>query len=255
MAATIDLDIVVGGVQKAGTTSLYHYFLGHAGLRAPARKELHFFDDETVNWDRPDYARLYALLGPPDGARRSFDITPIYLFWPPSLARIRACNPHCKLIFIFRDPIERAWSHWRMETRRRADDMPFHAAIREGRGRLDAEAPLDRAWRVFSYVERGFYADQLRRLFSLFPREQILLLRTNDLQQDPAAVLSRIATFLGISAFPERPPYKIFQAPEDGAVLDECDVDYLRELFYDDVLAFSDLSGLPVDDWLTIAHK
>ncbi|MDP2122981.1 MAG: sulfotransferase domain-containing protein [Parvibaculum sp.] len=250
-----NLDIVVGGVQKAGTTSLYRYFLDHAGLRAPNRKELHFFDNESVDWGCPDYTKLYAMLGPPDGERRSFDITPIYLFWPPALARIRAYNSHCKLIFIFRDPIERAWSHWRMEARRQADDMPFGAAIREGRGRLANAAPLGMAWRVFSYVERGFYADQLRRLFGLFPREQILLLRSADLQHDHQAVLGRIASFLGISDFPALLPHTVFQAPEDGAVLGKGDVDHLRELFYDDVLAFSELSGLAVDDWLTVAHK
>jgi len=249
------LNIIVGGVQKAGTTSLYHYFLGHNGLRAPVRKELHFFDDERVDWNRPDYNLLHAKLGSRDDERPGFDITPIYLFWPPSLERIHAYNPLCRLIFIFRDPIERAWSHWRMERRRHRDDMPFGHAIRQGRDRLKSATPLDPAWRIFSYVERGFYTEQLRRLFELFPREQILLLRSADLQRDHVAVLNRIASFLGIPCFPKVPPHTVFQAPEDGAVLDKGDVDYLQKLFYDDVLAFSELSGLAIDDWLTVAHK
>lgn len=246
------LNVIVGSVQKSGTTSLYHYFCGHAGLRAPIRKELHFFDNERIDWSKPDYDLLHSKLGLSDGKQLSFDITPIYLFWPPSLARVHTYNPFCKLIFIFRDPIERAWSHWRMERRRQKEDMPFDHAIRQGRDRLTRVAPLDPAWRVFSYVERGFYASQLRRLFDLFPRDQILLLRSLDLHREHLTVLDQIAEFLDIAPFAAPSPQNAFQAPDDESNLDKNDVDYLREIFRDEVLEFAALSGLRVDDWLTI---
>ncbi len=157
-SAAFRLQAVLGGVQKAGTTTLFRYLQAHPQLAAPSRKETHFFDDETIDWANPDYGRLGSFFPESLGARRAFDATPIYLFWPPSLARIRAHNPDAKLMFMFRDPIERAWSQWNMETRRGADDLPFASAVREGRKRLKDNHQLGNAWRVYSYVERGFYA-------------------------------------------------------------------------------------------------
>lgn len=182
----------------------------------------------------------------------TFDATPIYLFWPPSLARIRAHNPDIKLIFLFRDPIERAWSHWRMESRRNDETLTFSQAIRDGRKRLEGIPPLDPSWRVFSYVERGFYAQQLRRLFDLFPRDRILLLSAHDLEADHAAVLTRIATFLDIAPFPASASRSDHRAPEDGERLCPEDVRYLRSIFRDEIAAFAGMSGIRVDDWLTM---
>jgi hypothetical protein len=246
------LGAVVGGVQKAGTTTLFSYLKAHPALLAPIRKETHFFDDEGRDWRNPDYRALRAFFPPVAAGRTAFDVTPIYLFWPPALARIRSCCPDVRLIFLFRDPIERAWSHWRMERRRDAEALPFAAAIRGGRGRLADIAPLDPAWRVFSYVERGFYARQLQRLLALFPRRQILFLDMSELAGQQEVTLGRIAAHLGIGPFPPLVSRHDHAAPDDAERLDPRDIDYLRRLFYDDVLEFTRLSGLRTDDWLTM---
>jgi hypothetical protein len=246
------LGAIVGGVQKAGTTTLCSYLRAHPELLAPIRKETHFFDDEGRDWQGPDCGALRAFFPPGPAGRMAFDVTPIYLFWPSSLARIRNCYPAVRLIFLFRDPIERAWSHWRMERRRGAETLPFGAAIRDGRARLAGIAPLDPAWRVFSYVERGFYARQLQRLLSLFPREQILFLDMRQLAEQQETMLARIAAHLGISPFPPLVSRHDHAAPADAERLDPRDVDYLRRLFCDDVLEFGRLSGLRTDHWLTM---
>ena len=49
-----------------------------------------------------------------------------------------------------------------------------------------------------SYVARGLYADQLERWLQLFDREQLLILMSDDLDDDPAGTLSRVAGFLGV---------------------------------------------------------
>lgn len=200
----------------------------------------------------PNLRALRRFFPDPIGERLTFDATPITLFWPPCLARICAHNPAIKLIFLFRDPIERAWSHWRMECRRNAETLSFSEAVRAGRKRLDGLAPTDPAWRVYSYVERGFYATQLRRLFDLFSREQILLLSAHDLECDPAGVLARIGSFLGIAPFPPSAPRDDHRAPDDGETLDAEDIRYLRRIFRDEIAAFAALSGIRVDGWLTM---
>ncbi|MBX9700198.1 MAG: sulfotransferase domain-containing protein, partial [Acetobacteraceae bacterium] len=110
------IGVFVAGVQKAGTTTLFAHLRRHPGLVAPtAEKELHVFDDETIDWRAPiDWSRLHARFPAERRCGLRFEATPITLFWPPALARIRAYNPAARIILIFRDPIGRAVSQWRM---------------------------------------------------------------------------------------------------------------------------------------------
>lgn len=51
-----------------------------------------------------------------------------------------------------------------------------------------------------SYKSRGRYKEQLERYFKYFPRERILIVRSEDLFGDPNAVLERIFEFLGVDS-------------------------------------------------------
>lgn len=162
------VDIFIAGVQKAATTTLHALLSAHPDILSADVKELHFFDNEEIDWSVPDYSLLHNRYPEQQNGQVAIDATPIYTFWPPSLKRIKAYNPDAKIIAQFRDPIERAWSHWRMETARNNEDLNFSACIRYGRSRIDPSTTLARNWRIASYVERGFYTQQVRRLFDLW---------------------------------------------------------------------------------------
>ena len=68
--------------------------------------------------------------------------------------------------------------------------------------------------RFFSYVDRGRYGSQMRRLLTLFPREQILALCAEDLRQDQAGTLKRVAAFLDIGLFPSLLPAREHRRPD-----------------------------------------
>ena len=196
---------IVAGVQKGGTTALFDYLGDEPGVSLSQVKEAHFFDDETQAWAQPDYGAYHANFAAFDGRPRG-EATPIYLYWPHSLERIAAYNPAMKLIVVLRDPVTRAWSHWKMEYARGVETHPFAWCIREGRQRLFDAEPWG-VHREVSYVERGFYGEQMAGLLDLFPREQVLVLRAEDLRADPGATLSQVRGFLGIGpgAAPEPP--------------------------------------------------
>jgi len=248
------VQVFIAGVQKGGTTSLFEYFRDHPDLAAPTRKETHHFDDEMLDWSQDHRDRLAAFYGPADGRMR-FDATPVYLFWPGALARIRAADPDARLVLLFRDPVARAWSHWRMERDRDAERLSFAAAIRQGRRRLDPARPTAPAWRLYSYVERGFYGAQLARARAIFPAGQILPLTSTDLADDPAGTLARIAGFLGIGRFPDTAPRRAHATPEAPGLPgpSEDDRAYLATLYRDDLARFAHLSGLDVGCWPTAA--
>jgi Sulfotransferase domain len=241
------------GVQKGGTTSLHAYLREHPDLQAPRIKETHFFDNEDYDWNAPNYMDLDAFY-PVGGSGTRFDVTPIYTFWPPSLSRIQAYNPNSRLIFLFRDPFERAWSHWCMEFARDAETLPFAAAIRKGRRRLDGLPLLAPERRIYSYVERGQYADQVRRAQQHFPSESLLFLRSEDLLHHRFATLERIASFLDISPFADagekhentraRVVYPSTPTEEDRALF--------AEELRDDLIEFSSLTGFDISGWSTL---
>ena len=241
------------GVQKGGTSSLFAHFLDHPQLHAPRRKEIHFFDDETQNWPRPRYADLHDWFDEPACNRLRFDTTPIYCFWQPSVSRLKSYNPKAKIICVFRDPIERAWSHWKMEFSRDAETLKFAEAIREGRNRLDRLQLLKECNRVYSYVERGFYGSQVQSLQQEFPREQLLFLRSQDLKHSHTTTLKQISEFLGIETFPDTGPKREHEAAQISypSVLTVEDQLYLCRIFAPELEKFKRLTNIDTSEWLT----
>src|SRR6202008_942129 len=179
MAEAPLITFLIAGVQKGGTTALYDYLADYPDVALSRVKELHFFDDEALAWRAPDSRAYHAQFDPAlfttASGRICGEATPIYLYWPNALERIAAYNPAMRLIVTLRDPVQRAWSHWRMEYARGAEREPFGWCIRQGRQRLFDARPPVAPWghhREFSYVERGFYGEQVGRLFSPFPHAQ-----------------------------------------------------------------------------------
>jgi len=241
---TSRVEFIIIGVQKGGTTALFDYLADEPGVALSRTKETHFFDDEQVDWAAPDYGRYHAQFDPDAKGLRG-EATPIYIYWPNSLERIRAYNPGARLILMLRDPVERAWSHWRMEYARGAETRPFSWCIREGRARLLAAEP----WgfhREYSYVERGFYGEQVERLFRLFPREQVLILKSDALRADPTAVLTRVNRFLGLDApaWIEAREVHVGREMDYGSELTSSDAAFLRGLYARDMERLADLTGL-----------
>jgi hypothetical protein len=245
------VEFLVAGVQKGGTSALFEYLREMPGLQLPDVKEAHFFDDEErVDWARPDYRAYHALFA--DDGRMWGEATPIYIYWPQCIERIAAYNPAMKLILLFRDPIERAWSHWKMETAKGKETKPFAWCIREGRARNDPGDPAAPGHhRVFSYVERGFYGAQVAHLLSRFPRENCLFLRSETLRDHPDAALRQIAAFLDQPA-PAGIVPKIVHAARShhyGSDREPADTRLLAGAYASDIGQFSHLTGIDASDW------
>ena len=240
MTSQRQVNFIVIGAQKAGTTALYDYLADDPAIGLSDVKEVHFFDDESRDWAAPDFGAYHAHFAA-DGPEIRGEATPIYIYWPNALERIRAYNPAMRLILLLRDPVERAWSHWRMETARGVEQRPFAWCIRRGRQRLFQVEPWGHH-REFSYVERGFYAAQIARLFEVFPRDQVLILRAEDLRADPNPVLGRISAFLGA---PPPGPVTPREAHvgQEMAGLEDADIAYLRGLYARDQDRLGELAG------------
>lgn len=245
------LAFVIGGAQKSGTCSLDRLFRMHREIQMSSKKETHFFDDETRDWAAPDYAALDAFFPEDDGRLRG-EATPITLYWRPARERLRAYNPDIKLIFLLRDPVQRAFSHWGMMYAIKNDTMPFAHAIREGRARVPAEAEIDDLHRHFSYVERGFYAAQLREVLELFPEQNVHCEIFEEFFANKSAGLKRLSQFLGVAPFRDDMPdvhaYKAAEIEYPSALTPE-DAKYLADLCRNDTAALEQMLGRSIPAW------
>lgn len=250
------VSVFVCGAQKAGTTTLYSYLRLHPEMSASG-KELHFFDDETQDWEAPNYEGLEARYSDDDGDCLRFEATPIYAYWPPAMERLRAYNQHAKLILLFRDPFDRAWSQWRMEYGRNAETLPFSEAIRSEADRMQSLAPLDEKRRIYSYIDRGRYTRQMRRVYENFPKHQVLLLRCTELWTEHTAALTRITEFLGIKPFADIAPLHEFKGAVDGlaSIRSQDDLDFVADQVGADVAEFSEMTGIDISDWPVIRDR
>ena len=246
------LQFVIGGAQKAGTSTLDAILRMHPQIRMATVKETHFFDDESIDWRTPPYDKLVAYF--PEGAEKLCgEATPITLFWRPAIQRLHGYNPDTKIILLLRNPVERAFSHWRHEYAGGREDLPFSDAIRQvGRSRLAGLSETDPRRRVFSYIERGFYADQLRYLMQYFPARNVHCEISEDLFRDQSAVLQRLSKFIGISDFPKDLPKVHIYAVRDmnyPSKLEPRDRIYLSELFRADIAALGTILGRTLPQW------
>ncbi len=218
-------DFLVIGAPKAGTTALHAALSEHPGLYMSAIKEPKFFlsdgppptkggpgDALTYRehvWRRADYEALFAPA--PPGTLRG-ESTPLYLYDRAAMGRIRDTIPQARLIVIVRDPVERAhsnWAHlWSAGLEPVAD---FVRACGEEERRIAA------GWASFwHYTGLGRYGEQLQYLFTLFPREQVLVLRYRRMVDEPAQALDRICAFLGVQTgvLTQMPRHNVTSHPE-----------------------------------------
>jgi len=159
------------------------------------KKELHFFDREA---DDTDYKKYHANFKPKPEQRVIGEASPIYMYWETAPYRIWKYNPKMKWILALRNPVERAFSAWNMETKRGKEKLAFAEAIEKEPERCREALPLQH--RVYSYVDRGFYAHQVRRLFNIFGKEKCLILLNEELRSDHKETLRRVFEFLGVDS-------------------------------------------------------
>lgn len=246
------ITFLVAGVQKAGTTALDTFLRQHPDIALPKVKEVHYFDDETIDWRAPNYDRLHRFFKA-EGQRVYGQVTPVYSFWPPSTGRIKAYNPDMKLILILRDPVARAYSQWEMQASRGIERLKFHAAIRKGRLRVDTQDVSKNAGvRRLSYVERGFYAPQINRILEHFPREQLMVFENTAMRNNLPAVLDSVCDFIGVARFETHPTNKIIlptaKRSDLGSISDD-DASYLAQLYAEDTRLTAELTGLDLSHW------
>lgn len=186
------IELMVIGAQKAGTTSLSNYLGEHPSLRNPLCMEFTFFSDPTEQRQG-----LQAFM---DRFFPSADQASVHLIakmsnlyrYRKALELLHAHFPACHLAFIVRDPVQRAYSAYRMacyDGWMTYDQGYMERLLRDGR-------PGDELYDLF--VGYGLYAASLETVWEIFPKEQVHVFRFEDLKRDPQRVCDVLFRTLGV---------------------------------------------------------
>lgn len=174
---------VIGGAPKCATTSLFDHVTQHPEICGCHYKEPNFFDrhyDHGIEW----YEGLYR---PVASTRALGEATTWTLASPEAPPRILRHYPGMRFVFVLRDPVDRAYSHFLyfVSRSRVPVDLTFSRAIRD---------PEHRPW----CIDHGFYWEHLKKYESFFPCEQILVLLMEDLRKDYPGSVRRVLEHVGV---------------------------------------------------------
>ncbi len=183
------------GAQKAGTTTIHDILRQHPDVFLPPSKEAHFFDMEDrfslgYDWYIKNFFKDY------QGEKTCGSFNPEYIYFEDVPQRLyNQYGDSLKLLFIFRNPIERAYSHYLMSKKRMREFESFEIAIELEENRIingDYNDKVD-----YSYFSRGLYGEQLGRYLKYFSRDNMLFIRfEEDFVHNRKVTLDSILRFL-----------------------------------------------------------
>jgi len=203
-------DFLIPGAPKCGTSSLFDLITLHPEARRGWRKE-------PTNFIHYPTSSLRARMNQPLRFGRFLcgDGSVEYFFHPDAPANAASVVPDAKLIFLLRDPVDRAWSEYRMFHKSGYEDGEFTAVVSkavEWLSRTDLLPLIESCSRnshnPVRYVRCGMYEEFLLRWAASFPRERVLVLFSEDLFSKPEAVAKQVYDYLGLQPFrPEAFPH------------------------------------------------
>jgi hypothetical protein len=209
-------DFLLIGAKRGGTTSLWRYLSEHPDVlplfpRPEKLKGMYYFDEQFGRGDR--WYRSHF----PTRVRRErpFDwgvptvvgeATPYYLYHPLAPARAHAVVPDAHILVVLRDPVERAYSHYKERCANDTEPLSFAAAVAAEPDRLAGEAERIAAepgyvsffHRHCSYVDQGRYAPMLERWFAAYGRDRVHVEISEEMYAHPQATFDRVTDRLGI---------------------------------------------------------
>jgi sulfotransferase family protein len=172
-------DFVAVGVGRSGTTWLHQMLTHHVGLPAGVKETDFFLRNyaKGIDW-------YEAFFKDCDPALPIGEICPTYFSSAEVRARIAEHIPGCRIVCTFREPVERAYSHYKLMRHNVWTRSTFEEAV-------DRYAEI---------AEMNRYAFHLKGWQDTFGKENVLICLYDDLESDPQSYLNRVCSFIGIES-------------------------------------------------------
>lgn len=217
-------DFVIVGAARAGTTALAAALQRHPqicfskiketnyftppgfGLEGPGDRQFIFTEAqvrEAANLDeisvdaalvrsRASYEKLF---GHCSAQQLRGEASPGYFYYHAhAAAALAAANPQCRIVIVLRDRVQRALSQYKVMVSWKREFLPLKDALN-----AEAKRKLLNWEHIWQYSGLSLYAPALKSFFAVFPPQQFLILRFEELVREPDAALAQVAAFLDIA--------------------------------------------------------
>ena len=194
------------GAPKCGTTSLDEYLRQHPNVFISRPKEPHYFSTDLNNRvikSFEEYISLYKSVDP-DKHIAIGEASASYLFSKNALINIKKFNPKAKIIVMLRKQIDLLPSyHSQMIAAGQENILDFETAWNAEKQRIKGKKiPFAcKEKKVLEYSKWGLFSDQIKRLFSLFSKDQIKIIMFDEFKNNPKKVFGEIIHFLNLKNF------------------------------------------------------
>jgi len=197
-------DFIIAGSPRSGTTWLYLLAQRHPQLAMaePMVPEPKFFLVDEL-WQRGVDYYSTKWFDPLPAGRVLGEKSANYLEAPKVAERISRVLPRVKLIFLLRNPVDRAYSNYLWSRQNGLETETFERALALEEQRERDLMPRLRYARPHAYFSRGLYAEHLARFFRRFPRSQMLVLLHEVMAARPEKVAVDFHRFLGVAELPQ----------------------------------------------------
>ncbi len=187
------IDVFIAGAQKAGTTSLLNYLGEHSKIDIHPQKEMtYFYSLDEFKLGESHITNNYKINSNPENI--SLAKHAAMSRSNEALTRLREHNSNCKIIFCTRDPIKRAFSSYLMEKRSGSIEESFDEVI-------DKAFKLEKKhWYFNVLVELGCYDEHIKRILKHFPKNQLMIIRLEDLHLNVKGTVNTIIEWIGLEA-------------------------------------------------------
>lgn len=206
---------IVVGAQRCGTTSLFRALAAHPQVARPLfHKGVNYFDlnyHRGERWYRGHFpiGEIARRKAAGYGAPMAFEASGYYMYHPFALERLARDLPNAKIVAMLRDPVERAFSAYKHEYARGFEQESFENALELEDTRLAGEIDRMRSdpcyesfsHRHHSYRHRGHYAEQLERVFGLFPCAHVHVIDSEAYFSQPVREYQHLLSFLALHPF------------------------------------------------------
>jgi hypothetical protein len=239
------------GAQRSGTTHLCHLLAAHPEIEmaTPFRPEPKFFLLDDL------FARGLAyyedtFFGRKPGARLRGEKTVSYMESDRAARRLAESFPEARIVFLLRDPIERAISHYWFSVENGVETLGMDEAFERENGENE-ERWHRLSMSPFSYLRRGCYVDDIARYEALFGGERLRILLYEELVRD-RRVFRGLCAWLGVSGdvAPEAPPRDPNLRDTHDTVLSPDLQKKLRDRFAQPTEALARRYGVDVTGWI-----
>jgi hypothetical protein len=190
------------GAPRSGSSSLCNYVRAHPEVFMPSLKEPTFFCNAKSPIGVDTLEQYLALFAGAGGYRAIGEASPQYLGSEESAGLIHARYPHAKILIILRNPVDAAYSLYRLNCSLGVERMPtFERALASEEARFNSEGFKRNNpyfWRSCLYVLDAFTSDHIARYIETFSREQVHVLLLTDFKRRPVETIGGVYRFLGV---------------------------------------------------------